>query len=486
MTRNSKRPDISRLKTEADVLAALEQHFGKAIDDDVLSVLRGRGFIDYVLMPVPDAWDDLVKAAEGIFRAVGEDETEDDADIADDDDMGDAGDAGDDIRGKGTPPAWRSASSRRSRRAGDADDGIRGKGTPPRTKSEKREVVPLMTELERRYVEVLSAFVAKKASKTDAVVDFRKEILDGAILTPEEAASLLLSEPAAFLSRAKFKDLRIPVVGHRLRGRRGRTHARVIKRKWRIEWREGSEGWKSREVPYSCDEDRRLGPHSWGIERLSFPPQEGMTDLLVTEVTVYPGAVLDELRVRAEELAKRYDWDEAAATWFILTDATPVILPIQSGMRSTWGGIRDNWWINLSFQPWLSFKTVTQVVKDAQRAILGKRSYPITKASLELFRFLVIEHGIDEEASKPDWTKWMKAWNREYPEHPRWHWNNARNFGRHVLAIYDALLHPKYVWPQSETRQDPPRVAVPYPPLENDTDGESEQDEGPAGASSGW
>jgi len=115
--------------------------------------------------------------------------------------------------------------------------------------------------------------------------------------------------------------------------------------------------------------------------------------------------------------------------------------------------------------------TVTQVVEDAQRAVLGKRSYPTTEASLKLFRFLVLDHGLDDEPNKPDWNQWMAAWNEKYPN---WRRSRAGNFARRVLKTYDELVHPPYVWPHSKSHEHPPRVPVPYMALENDRSGGSE------------
>src|SRR5262249_45922503 len=90
-----------------------------------------------------------------------------------------------------------------------------GRLSPPgRTSTEEQAVEDLLHPTERDRANTLAIYLARQAATLPLVRRFRMDVLGGIILSPEQAASLLLSPALQRLPRTEFARLGIPVVGH--------------------------------------------------------------------------------------------------------------------------------------------------------------------------------------------------------------------------------------------------------------------------------
>jgi len=186
------------------------------------------------------------------------------------------------------------------------------------------------------------------------------------------------------------------------------------------------------------DEDKVVKPtqrqlHLPFMSALHFPDRKGRC----TTVQVWPGSVLDEVRAISEELAELYHWDKAEATWFLLTGERPVVRPL----RSTTTRRHKDWFTDavtsMEILPWVSRGTLSKLYRQVQRRLIGdnRKRDPVT---IEVFRFVTKEAGVDITDDDPCWRELAEKWNREHPK---------REFlPRYLHQAYkrarQSLLHP--------------------------------------------
>jgi hypothetical protein len=402
-------PDTATLKTNDDVLDALRVRCTKTIPDSLCNLLCKYELVQYVLDGVPGAWSQLEEEVEEWFGVA--------TDI------------------------YEANSSEASYSTGQKQSTL----PPTPRRVQQSEVAPLLEEHERERARVRSEYLAVQAGRDPDVERFRREILGGRTLTTDEAYSLLTSEPAAFLSQAAFAEHGIPILGHQARRLRAGAGGALVERVWHIEWTDGS-----CEAACSCEPVRQVGPGHIRREPLSFPTPQGGKHLVV----VYPGAVLDELREIGEDLARRYGWPIARATWFVLTREAPWVAPIRSDIDQSYHGDHISCRIVVSSEPWVRANTQNRFFRDAQQAVLGKENRSLARRSLELFRFVILEHALT--GNWPGWREVMRRWNKR---HRDWARRDERNFAREVGRIMDTLVYPTYAWPPSEEVEAPPEIA---------------------------
>lgn len=117
------------------------------------------------------------------------------------------------------------------------------------------------------------------------------------------------------------------------------------------------------------------------------------------------GGVLAELLDLSIALARRYPWQPAQATAFVLTGATPVCNAIQS--TTTTNPHRTT--ITLEIDPEMSVEDVARAYARSRRAQLGPKPRPISGRTVGL----VLAKAIDSQAA--DHVLYGR-WNREHPD----------------------------------------------------------------------
>ncbi len=262
---------------------------------------------------------------------------------------------------------------------------------PGRQKLEnEKEYVPRLGPREYERAGAFEEHLAKVATIDQSVYRFREKVLGGPLLVPEQARALLTSEAARFFSLALFRKWNIPLIGHA---------AELVEYKTK---REGAEVWNyatvSVEPPGITKTVPALSvePHSdlltvWSgrdrnkrIRELTFPGEDGY----VKGVFVWKRSVLGELHKLTQKLTKRYPWQDAQATWFVLTGTIPAAPPLKIRYRVNRGTNVTNGAITLEAAPWVPAKIVYRAFRGAQRRVLVGDNQPISEKNLKLFRFV--------------------------------------------------------------------------------------------------
>jgi hypothetical protein len=281
-----------------------------------------------------------------------------------------------------------------------------------RREKEQPEQATELTEHETKSARAYSEYLAVWASKRDEVTRFRDQVLNGRLLSREEALALVTSQAAAIFSLSTIKEKGIPLAGHVARaeckdwGRRGdrRYHCITVY----VE-------------PPGIELSREI------YERISLPQKHWFPFEYIDEegninrVEVRRFSMLDRLRKVSNSLARNYPWEEVEAAHFVLTGEPPKVSPL-------WGRTRDGT-ITLTAAPWVSEKTVSRFYRHMQRQVRGGNNRPLTDRSRAVLLF-VSEHWVRQEQQpsgdkwvregiswwRPSWSMLHELWNVRYPE----------------------------------------------------------------------
>ena len=271
------------------------------------------------------------------------------------------------------------------------------KSPPGRPPTEERPVWQLKAEeLERSRI--FSEYVSRIANMEDNVRRFRSKYLDGGTITPDCARTLLTSPAAAIWPSLEFHWSGFPLLGHTHRnvGERHDDRGRYMV----AEVYDAASG-----VGRTVTDRRPLEAGAWSVteqakgalsnsedareikgwDLLAFPDEEHG----INQVCVQPGSVLGELHSRVHKLILRYPWQEAEATWFVLTGKTPWIAPVTLQARGVGAhGMFERQFVTIKVEPWVSEETVRRTYREAQVRMLRGDNRPAKKKQLDLFRFV--------------------------------------------------------------------------------------------------
>lgn len=295
-------------------------------------------------------------------------------------------------------------------------------------------------ELERKAA--LEEYLAKSATCDADVYLFREKVLEGELLSKEQAWKLLKSPAAAFLETRLFRDGNIPLVGHiaevndyrrELVTQGIRYEASVTVHPPGITQEVSMTTWAG-----TSDADSRRPVV------IGFPDEEGRT----SGAEVWSISLLGELRDLSDKLSQRYRWEPAQAVWFVLTGEIPAIVALQA-IRAFWSSMyHHDILITIEASPWVSSKTVEKAFRKAQIKTMGtKGGRPPGEKNLRLFRFVTerIEPlGLFEEGTRragapehmreielvarqrymkiPKHKDLVREWNETYPD---WSYKNG-------------------------------------------------------------
>ena len=136
-----------------------------------------------------------------------------------------------------------------------------------------------------------------------------------------------------------------------------------------------------------------------GVSQLDELPRVGFSDGDRAEMfEVWPGSILDHLRVLSQWLADRYGWLEPLATLFVLTGIPPFRLPVRMWEgNSTPPGFPPRRVVQLEAEPWVSARTVETVFRGLQRRVLGGINQQRGEKGLAVFEF-VLHDSLDSGA----------------------------------------------------------------------------------------
>jgi hypothetical protein len=174
------------------------------------------------------------------------------------------------------------------------------------------------------------------------------------------------------------------------------------------------------------------------LQRLRYP-REGQEAI----VSVASLSVLGDLQELASRLARRYQWQEAQATWFVLTDMAPWVSPVRWRLNNHLAPFFARPTIELVVEPWWPARRLMEDYRRLQRQLGITRG--IGEKASALVSFLAnharIRHppesGANSVLELPPWQRLMTLWNET---HPTWRYQDIRHFARDCRAALERVV----------------------------------------------
>lgn len=293
----------------------------------------------------------------------------------------------------------------------------------------------------RRRAEVYSFALGRLADQEEDVVAFRGECLPEGHLSEEEARRFVTSPALARFSSGELWLNRVPLRGHtaelgrstverekgRLRERAAVTITPPGSTLEAARWRTESEI-PGRPPPPLVRYPGKIGAHAR---------------------PVWSGSVLDGLREVAVQLARRFPWEEADATWFVMTGKAPSIPPVRATFRFRAHEQFSHEEIGMWALPWVPVDYVQQSYHQLrQESLKGRervRERGLTERALEVFRFVLEQLSAAEwaqGATKPAWGGWTRLFHAWNTAHPEWQYSQIGGFWNAYQRAHKAILDP--------------------------------------------
>jgi len=286
---------------------------------------------------------------------------------------------------------------------------IRDARPPSPDPATKHSVVGKPDKAEWSRTVAYSNQIARLASRH--VGEFRTRVLDGQLLTHEEATPFLRSMALASVGLDTCRKKGIPLRHHSavasaIDVMENTPGHRLYEMDLDVSWKGGSTSLR----PWVVTPE--FGGNPFG--ELSYKATDGMLSKPYMALT-WPDSVLDDLRQVSRFLSKEFPWSPGRATWFVLTGETPLM----TSSRMTWSqksyaidqerGFSFSP-ITIHAQPWVNEKAVAKLFGKAQRKILQTAKCRISQRVLDVFAFVM-----DRRLEDPDLTlaQLGREWNRE-------------------------------------------------------------------------
>jgi len=263
--------------------------------------------------------------------------------------------------------------------------------------------------------QVLEAIVTAHAAQEPEVVQFRAEVLGGALLQAEEIQSWITQQQEQERERRVFFLDAVPLpAGHDIRDQ---AHGGIVP-----------------DPPLTVGEKHPAGRLRFDLLDYATPD-----NAWVQRVPVAHGGVLARLHHLSTMLAQRYHWQPAQATAFVLTGLPPVLPAIDASWDISCFQTQDKSVTALSrlvltIDPTLSPKEVHNYFQALRRRILGTKWRDLKENQLELARFAL--HCAPDES----WQRRLASWNTAFPQ---WSYDDdLSHFKRDCQHALEKLLRP--------------------------------------------
>ena len=254
-------------------------------------------------------------------------------------------------------------------------------------------------------LQILSDLTAKQAATEKSVVTFRRQHLNERLLKGEEVVEWITRHAAEEAPASRY--LRIPVPdGYDLISR----NRRII-----VE-------------PLLSISDTSPVTHV-GMELLSYAAPG---DQWVRRIPVKYGGVLDRLRMVSEYLARRFPWEEAQASKFVLTGSIPVLSSLRGEIRMAFSQPISSR-ISMEIDPTLTPEEVAEQYKKLRASLIGARYRSMSEKHLRLAEF----YGGDKSEGTT-WTALMDKWNNSQDR--GWEYDRFESFARDCKQAWQRLM----------------------------------------------
>jgi hypothetical protein len=246
----------------------------------------------------------------------------------------------------------------------------------------------------------LSLLLAKEAEQREDIRSFRNDVLAGRLIKPEEVDSWIQARtPKNPQGEGMYLTIEAP---------RGIEYKTPFKLK----------------TPITITDTLGGG---WRVLQYSVPDSQWARSVATPAFT----GNLARLRFLSEDLAKRYHWQEAQATVFVLTGQIPVIPSFR------WSGNQfpPPRRITLNIDLILSPKELAARYADVRQRLLQdkERHRELSRKHMSLAFFII------QSADNEPWAKRLRAWNARYP---KWKYGQESNFRRDAGRAIQRILTP--------------------------------------------
>ena len=254
-------------------------------------------------------------------------------------------------------------------------------------------------------LQILSNLTARQAATERSVIAFRQQHLTEGLLKREEVVEWVTRQAKKDGPASRY--LKVPVPdGYEPIRRNGRIFTE----------------------PLLTISDTSPATHiEVGVLSYASPDDEW-----VRRIPVKHGGALDSLRLVSKSLARRYTWQEAQASTFVLTGMSPVLSSLRGGIRMVFGQPMSSR-INMEIDPTLTPEEVAEQYKKLRASLIGARYRSMSEKHLRLAEF----YG----GHKPEGTTWaalMNKWN--HSQDRGWEYDRFEAFARDCKQAWRRLI----------------------------------------------
>ena len=322
--------------------------------------------------------------------------------------------------------------------------------------AEERTLSVELSDYEYERREAHAEVIARRANQAREVADFRRDYLNGEVLTPEEAYTFIESSAARYLPPELFSEWGIPTRKHTLEVlAEGYSDPLAAEIDYSVTLRVSPPG-VTKTVRYSPS--NTPSPHARKVDWRYFTRREshgsdgsGETvvrmrallypgpDGLKRRAHIWPGSLLDGLRHRSIQLAARlpksYEWAEEDMVWLFLTGGVPTPRTLTMKVHFGGGGAR----IEMAMPPWISVETVEKNYRSVQRRMLTKNNHALSLRRLAVLRF--VEEATRDEGKRPPFPQLLPRWNEQ---HPAWRYKDFRGLAQAYRETLKEVVHSRF------------------------------------------
>ena len=262
-------------------------------------------------------------------------------------------------------------------------------------------------------LQILSDLIARKAATEKSVIAFRRQHLAEGLLKRQDVIEWIIKQAAEDGPASRY--VRLPIPGDHELTRRNRRF--IVEPPLKIS-----------DTPSATQVE---------VELLSYASPDHQS---VEVIAVRHGGRLDGLRILTKSLARRYTWQEAQATTFILTGITPLLSSLRGGFRMRFSQPISSR-IIMDIDPTLTPEEVAEHYKNLRSNLIGTRYRSMTEKHLRLAEFYR-----DDKPEGATWAALMDKWN--HSQNKGWRYNRFEVFARdckqawHRLMGRDLLKYP--------------------------------------------
>jgi hypothetical protein len=271
----------------------------------------------------------------------------------------------------------------------------------------------------------LSKILAVEAAEEPDVIKFREQFLGGKTLTWDEAISWIEEQHRKDGRPTKWVSLPIP------------KNIDICVSDITLNW--------LNEITKTSPKERRLWSVSYEVKLLEYVLPESPW---VQHIPIAMNGTLDHLRLVSERLAKKYKWQPAAATIFILAG----VLYVMPKARIT---TKTNMYypalssISIELLPSVPVNEISKLYANARKKLLGpgRRDPAITQKWRAELAVFVAEHNDGRS-----WRDVMELWNKKHPVSPSGErragqaYENPSTFARDGRQAYEKITGKRLMW----------------------------------------